>query len=303
MQHRSTLARPGMALLLIMTAGILIWGMSYSSHNQGLVHNPSRCTDSWDLMPDILGRVQTRNAGMTIWWLHIPKTGTSFGNVLVTTLCKLPPGVYVGPPLHGIKPLPIPINCLNHFMHFSSENQKLHDHIRLPDDFPDYKHVVTVVRDPVSRVKSHLNHILTFKYHQQHNKTLQLLQQHPLNCSAFRHEVPILDFGVEMIVRNLNSKKACLAIRTFAFVGIFEFWEASMCLFHFSFGGQMSASDFVNVRKSVYSKAMAPTIEQVAQCQQEAEMTMYKCAIHEFFTRLSRSNCTHYVTQNHLASF
>merc|ERR1712151_684040 len=62
------------------------------------------------------------------------------------------------------------------------------------------------------------------------------------SCSPPRDLPPVQPSRVKEAIRNLD--------KGFAFVGITEEWELSVCLFHAMFGGQCRDREFTNTRPS-----------------------------------------------------
>ena len=49
--------------------------------------------------------------------------------------------------------------------------------------------------------------------------------------------------------------RACARLRRFAFVGLTEYYDASVCLFHEMFGGRVRPNEFKNVREGFHAAA------------------------------------------------
>ncbi len=64
-------------------------------------------------------------------------------------------------------------------------------------------------------------------------------------------------------------------MRLFAFVGLTEQWDASICLRHESFGGTVHDFEYVNVRKGSYSED--PSSIKDVNCGDAAEEQLYAC--------------------------
>ena len=75
------------------------------------------------------------------------------------------------------------------------------------------------------------------------------------------------------------ARKACNRLQQFAFVGISDSWEASMCFFHAMFGGKLEADELVNVRPGGYKKKADVDC---GECYDAADEVVYSCAVDIF---------------------
>jgi hypothetical protein len=78
--------------------------------------------------------------------------------------------------------------------------------------------------------------------------------------------------------------EACRRLRLFAFVGISDYWDASVCLFHKMYGGEPHSIELVNVRKGKYAKGSLKEVD----CGDAADEQLYKCALEVFEENLQR---------------
>lgn len=80
----------------------------------------------------------------------------------------------------------------------------------------------------------------------------------------------------------------------FAFVGISDFWEATICVFHAQHGGKTQAIDYMNVRAGSYNKTAATA---AIDCNDSADQRVYQCALDVFFNRLNQfTQCKQYMS-------
>lgn len=79
---------------------------------------------------------------------------------------------------------------------------------------------------------------------------------------------------------------ACVRLRRFAFVGISDYWEASMCLFHEIHGGKTSTSELVNVRQGNYSSD--PESIKELDCGDTADELLFECGMKVFLEGLKQ---------------
>lgn len=83
----------------------------------------------------------------------------------------------------------------------------------------------------------------------------------------------------------LQVREACRRLQVFAFVGISDFWDATVCLFHAQHGGEAREMDHANVRKGGYLKTAATS---EVDCGDSADQRVYRCALAVFHNRLDQ---------------
>jgi hypothetical protein len=195
-----------------------------------------------------------------IGWLHVPKTGTSFVNVLITWACQNVPDDAAADERY--------INRTHFTMvadffavHHSSCPSELNlckGHHAVGEEclsMPDHRgHLVGMFRQPEQRVLSgyyaRLNETSKGYEPAQYAHLLQgcvvrMLIGFP--CAEYSHgETPLEsqaslpDGSVGMALARIDTD--------FAFVGLTEHWALSVCLFHAMFGGQCHRREFHNSR-------------------------------------------------------
>lgn len=180
--------------------------------------------------------------------------------------------------------------------HFSLENRTV----------DEIKHVATMLRFPPKRLASGYYHLEQFKnpratleeeictvakdsfhVHTSLGAMVKLVVGVPVtwNAEEQRHSFPNAQPPTTAMVR-----EACTRLQSFGFVGISDYWDASICLFHALNGGQMSDVEFVNVRKGNYQKV--PEATKHAFCDDYADLQLYRCALAVFMKALANySSC------------
>lgn len=201
-------------------------------------------------------------------WLHAPKTGSSFINVLVTWACpdfleRSDISLIEAGLDGGWDHLRLRQHCFqgNHIYAAG------HLPIELGVGWNNWnKHRGTFVgmfRPPEKRLLSN------FLHNQQdvpgmQNMSFALYARSTAGCvvrllngEACRREatmgVPISESMVSAAVRRLHG---------FAFVGLTDEWELSVCLFHKMFGGNCHAREFRNLRPGSYPRQLTPRMSQ-----------------------------------------
>mmetsp|Transcript_16189 Transcript_16189/g.47235 ORF Transcript_16189/g.47235 Transcript_16189/m.47235 type:complete len:329 (+) Transcript_16189:64-1050(+) len=208
------------------------------------------------------GKVKVKKQNLTyqsLAWLHVPSTGTSFANTLVTWACPGLPDTavvqragdnsFVDDFMKKYQPLCQPgfKLCAKH-PPLGKRCNKVMDH--------RYS-FVTMLRDPEQR-------LISSWYHHKRNcqdsirgclPNLETYVQTVKNCGT-RLIVGKHCFGGEK--EHYKKGDNVTALRRlheeFAFVGLTEEWDLSVCLFHAMFGGSCHRREFLNVRPGEYHK-------------------------------------------------
>mmetsp|Transcript_15109 Transcript_15109/g.28408 ORF Transcript_15109/g.28408 Transcript_15109/m.28408 type:complete len:331 (-) Transcript_15109:78-1070(-) len=200
-------------------------------------------------------------AGMPLRWMHIPKCGSS----LVNTLIHLPgvcPGIDSD---YRVDRQHLGTRFMYQFLH---DCPRICDASRFICDVWSNSHsglgstynalrsttrLVTMLRDPLQRTLS-----AYYDRDFQHASTDlgELAQRYRggMTCQIMRDGY--MDGSeMEQVCRNLTEADALLAAAKlregFAFVGLTEAWNLSMCLLHRMLGGDCLASDFEDTRPSM----------------------------------------------------
>lgn len=191
------------------------------------------------------------------------KAGTSFGNVLFhhPQICpNFPPGIVVGSSLDWFNErYPRDRLCQGGFAREYLPPSPHHDHDPFGTAFSaTIGHAFTMIRDPKQRIIS--DWIDSVPEDDSGNAEYDRAEDWmPVRRFADDHR----GLAVRMLTRgdeedfNFNADHCCsdeevdMAIsrlNTFAFVGLTDRWQMSVCLFHAMFGGEITASEFRNVR-------------------------------------------------------
>lgn len=237
---------------------------------------------------------ESRQPLSQIEWLHILKTGTSFGNTLILWACpELDPeikwidanGTYAPP------------SCLAKFRTelFAREQWPIGDHISVAQrSEEELKNVVTMIRWPPALVASWYYYFHLKNQPSPGNVTEQAI------CKAAKRTNILYIMGW-MIAGNKDSdgnrfsddamvETSCHRLAMFAFVGVTDLWEASISLFHAMHGGKTHPIELANIRKG--KRWENNEAVQYASCGQDGKGTpndgVYKCGLNMFLDRLKQ---------------
>jgi len=184
-------------------------------------------------------------------WLHIPKTGTSFANTLVSWACRgLDEEDVVDESYSDASGAFIPAFMDRHQSQCDSKFKLRGGHIPIlkgtANGWDGHKgYFVSMFRQAEQRIVSGYFNDL----HDVQNKSLSMREYaaHVSGCSVrmvLGHEC-----GAQIDVTTAMVKEAAERLDTgFAFVGITEEWALSVCLWHKMFGGKCHRREFMNVR-------------------------------------------------------
>jgi hypothetical protein len=246
-------------------------------------------------------------ASGAIEWLHIPKTGTSFGNTLVSTFCNLPTDtVWV----KASSATDIPPDCLKIFRDEGSKVRRrwpIGDHVSLEGrTVPELQKVFTMIRSPGTRLLSAFHFVThnTSRKNATEEEVCQYVSRSQIAHTSMSAQVKMV-VGKAMSLRgnwhtfenpNIASiedaELGCRNLEIMAFVGISDYWEASICLFHSQYGGEMSDADMLNVRPGRYAKDGLTSVD----CNDERDNHLFECAMQIFLARLRLySECSAFV--------
>ena len=210
-------------------------------------------------------------------WVHFPKAGSSFLNVLVHT-----PGFCPGVPLtvsidedsFGCRFATNFFNACPDLCDPASVRCQASPHECIGSRYPELEgHMVGLFRQPEQRILSAYHDeartwmvLGTDCAHQNSTKppapifaryfagtvAYQLVGEGLLNYGGGHHWLPgLLDIPERTVEM---AEEAVRRLQGFAFVGITEEWDLSICLFRKIFGGPCHALDFSNTRSSFPGK-------------------------------------------------
>lgn len=242
-----------------------------------------------------------------IEWLHIPKTGTSFGNTLLLWAC---------PDLDKNKlwmkasgPGAVPESCKAKFF-----KQPIGSHATLQNRTDEQsRRIFTFIRSPKTRIASGYHFIMSDVWKQISANATEVdicsfARNSTFSTIALGAQVKLIA-GEPTVPKTLffeftNTKpatidvieRACTRLNLFAFVGITDFWAASICLFHKKFGGDPLPVEQVNVRRGTYN--INGGIEKV-DCGDSADEALFDCALARFISELSLfPDCVKHLSAN-----
>jgi len=200
-------------------------------------------------------------AAQPLKWMHTPKCGTSFVNVLIH-LPDVCPGVddsfqvseEVLGDLFELKFEGIcPHVCNGNKFLCNSDVQGFpaNTHMGIGHQYELLKgHLVTMMRDPIQRILSayadptwphgkEFKDLVIYAHSEAHAVTCQIMTDGPM-------DPPPASCGD---LNETDAEEAVTRLREgFAFVGLVEEWDLSICLLHRMFGGDCLASDFMDDR-------------------------------------------------------
>lgn len=240
-------------------------------------------------------------------WVHIGKTGTSFGNTLALWACPELDPSKLWVTREGSNQLPA--SCLSRFRSdpASRPNWPIGDHYSLENRTDsELRGATTMLRHPAALLASHYHFIR------------EELDRDPAHVNATARDIctwlptspwwqamghgmatkqvaglprvwlPAIGFhGFPWDSRPSDALRAeaCRRLTLFAFVGITEFWDASVCLFHEMHGGAAHPSELMNVREGEY-RAYSQAVREV-ECEDGSDARLYECGMWLFRHRLA----------------
>lgn len=207
---------------------------------------------------------QRLQAAKPLAWIHVPKTGSSLGNIIIhtPTVCPGVPAGFIinqtscptpGPLADGMlakfkKKFPIKTACLGSL-------EKWGAHVGIGQTFKTiYKgHGLIMLRQPEERIVSGFNH-------GHHGWLSGIFLRPPQNITEYATYMQgcsvqmLTKYGkfvcgnpfIQVDYRAVEVAK--LRLRMLAFVGLTSEWELSACLWRAKFGGHCFNSDFTNIR-------------------------------------------------------
>lgn len=232
-----------------------------------------------------------------IEYLHIPKAGTSFGNVLVQWACP-----WLDSTKKHITVTRTELQdeaCLEILRKDVKAKTGLGiaDHISLTNrTFEELQNVFTMIRSPKTRLAS------GYYYTALQNKSLNKQSNQTEMCkyivaskrahTARGTQVKMI-LGKPMTVPGYlfessipptleEAELAGVRLFNFSFFGISDFWEASMCLFHALYGGEDQGFDSVHLRKGHYSEDSLTSVD----CEDVADERLFEIAMRVFLAKV-----------------
>ena len=214
----------------------------------------------------------------SLHWIHVPKAATSFGYVLFSYLCTgheadaslsknscnycgkdIPPGIWD----RELRVL-LPKGLLPYCDKQVEFRGLLQNHLPVPQPPHKDDRFVGLLRDPRRRLVSAYNHGKhSFGIGQRNAKMAKASREHMLqhthslrdyveypdikNCAT---KMLLGDFcALDTNITRTHLDQAKRILSSFAFVGITEAFNASVCLFHHMFGGDLHEFEFGVMRE------------------------------------------------------
>lgn len=184
-------------------------------------------------------------------WMHIPKAGTSFANTLMTWGCTgLGEQEVVDSSYDRGGGMFVPKFISVHRKQCRKVGHLCGGHLPIgPNKCNDWTahqgNFVGLFRQPEQRVLSGFNHNL----HDIPNKSLDLVSYADAVAGCSVRMMNGHKCGDQVPVTPKMMSTAMERLKTgFAFVGLTDQWELSVCLFHAMFGGDCHEREFENVR-------------------------------------------------------
>ena len=189
------------------------------------------------------------------FWVHVPKTGSSFANCVYRVACKRLPrwaSIRIKHNSSAGSKVIVPYfsKCFKKetrscALEGGSRNNKGHHKLSGSTRF-DPKRVayITMLREPAARIVSGFHHAMHDCY----------------NCSRktklSEYAASTAGIYTDYFGSNGSVDVAVERIKQFAFVGLTEYWDLSICLYHFLFGGPVPIeTEFANLRPGKYGRS------------------------------------------------
>jgi len=208
---------------------------------------------------------------LRIAWHHIPKCGTSFGNTLVHWASpRLPENISIGTDERAfMQPQSVKDWFWDDGPIFWMKDGNFGNHHSITDAaFAAYRgKFAGIFRNPALRAQSAHSHFergnenLTAYATRIRGSSTKMLagQGYGLEClllpTRFGHSPK---FGCHAAVKP-DVEKALSRLLGFAFVGVMELYDLSVCLFHAMYGGRCLPVEFANTRPGALHEAEVPT--------------------------------------------
>lgn len=234
-----------------------------------------------------------------IEWLHIPNTGTSFGNILLRWGCNMTLPNVVRPKGGFFKNVDNWRECKSRFIlrPYSRRNWPIGDHVPLLRRLSAERlhSVVTMLRGPSKRGNDAL--VRGKNVCEQMSARNQFALQTSYISGTRLHRLEGVRKGWQPSA--VDGIRACMRVHYFAFVGITDLWQASVCLFHKKMGGLNTVQDIENVRPVKHGDSLQ--LENRG-CPDDIDNMVFQCAIDRFLSEVSNSACSIFLQHVDLGS-
>jgi len=229
-----------------------------------------------------------------VQWLHPPKTGTSFANVLISRFCDLPKDASLDNfDCKDRKQSRLIPEFMDQYQSHCSSGFKLYpEHTPVNGDvaydwMQHQGHWMIMVRQPEQRIMS--------QYY--HKKECAAEFHIPAKTLALQHAgcvVKMLNGYECRVERQVSDEMLSIAKHRidsgFAFVGITEQWALSVCLFHAMFGGNCHSREFSNTRQGTHSASKGYNTSVLEGFVDAKDRALYRHAKQIFESRLEKYN-------------
>ena len=238
-----------------------------------------------------------------LFWLHVPNTGTSFGNTLVRWACNASLNNVVEAGKVRTASIRNWEHCKHHFVinHVRPKHWPIGDHIPLSRRITirSLHSVVSLFRGPERRGKP--KRVQSCESMRRNNlfgmQTQYVLGYKPPGPGG--ETKSLLSRNVSM----QDADRACFRLQQFAFVGITDLWQASICLFHKQLGGIDDSQDYSNVRPTKRGKGRKESFKlERNNCPDFVDDQLFNCALDRFLSRIMWTACAHLLEPADLGS-
>jgi len=272
------------------------------------------------VLPAVALRTHGAGAGQDItlpsilppYWLHVPKTGSSFATSIAHLVCgdRIPQDVIVKEPVQfhhqwgGSCPK-------DKFLYFESGHGPLSE-----TGSKMLKNVVVMVRDPTQRILSgyyarpeeplHDCPRLRQKYHCKSHGRCDGDIKRAGKLITNPDVIPPVEYAecVQNCATNMLTGSPCAStdppdvylavanLKKMGFVGLTGEWELSVCLWHAKFGGDPLKVELHNTRPGVVSHSAYDAKGLLGDWQPTNELVVYQAARERFYAELQHHNLT-----------
>lgn len=235
----------------------------------------------------------------TVAWLHIPKTGTSFANILLSYFCpELPENLWIDDSYSDRWDRYIPKfmskaghkYCPSKFNLCSADHVPIYKHGSCMGWSKHFPNFVAMFRQSEQRIISGFKHNL----HDCSNKKLSLPEYARVVAGTGVRMMNGLYPGRtgHKVTQDMVDTAIDRLETGFAFVGLTEEWALSVCLFYKMFGGKPSKRDFLDVRQGANHSDHLYDVSGLENYTDPFDGPVYEKAKSIFWSNVARFNAT-----------
>lgn len=258
-----------------------------------------------------------------MYWIHFPKAGTSFANTILHYCCPGLAGDTAIPSFSSLSETQKLIytgSLVELFLveqnigsdgklSLSSEkcrrdsyrsDRQITSHFPVASNSANLSGAVAMFRNPITRILSAFHHNLhSFRMGPGSNrkmrnkvKSVEDFANWP-GISGCQTKMMLGQFCGKSFTKHVPDvpqekiKEAVEKVKKFSFVGLTEYWNLSICLFHAQFGGEISSTEFENSRMGVYTHTQSST-DDIKDVKDSVDEVIYKEALRVFVQRLEK---------------